>query len=176
MNPVTNYLLSIGALLACGYLTACGSGSSSSAGGGTDNANHIVSQSAAKYSESSASNDTKGTADDTTYTLDTAGLIISGTFDAGSNAQDFFKIKRGAYNFLNVQVYVDGQKVTSASQNTTVTLDAVIADGYSTLLGSAYFNHAGFLPVDTAPQDWVISVFTTLNMGKAYTIEIVGSN
>jgi len=177
MNYSKIGLFSICASTILSGLVGCSKPSSSGDNGsGSSTVSHIVSQNAIQYLENGVdTNDAKSTAENTAYVLDSAGLIIKGTFDSGAAAHDFFKFKRGTFNHLHVQVYVDGQKISDSSQKTVLTMDAVADDGYSTLMGHGYFNRAWFMPQNTAPQDWVISVFTNVNMGKSYIIEIIGA-
>jgi len=132
--------------------------------------NHIVSGGSSYVEKNESTNQTRTQAEDTGYVLDEVGLTIQGEFEGSSPSTDFYKINTGAFDRVQVQVYVNGQRETSENHLTFVSLDNFIDDGYSSIMGPGYFNRAW---IQTQSQ-WTLSVFTNAALGSRYTIELKG--
>lgn len=110
---MVSILLSSFLLVSCaGSKSDSGSGSAGSSD--TSSASHIVGSNPASYNEQSDSgNGSKATGEATNYTVDSEGLIISGVFNAGSSLSDFYQFHTGNFERVSVQVFVDGQAIST---------------------------------------------------------------
>jgi hypothetical protein len=131
---------------------------------------HIVGATAMNYSETNETNNsTSGNAENTIYTVNEAGIVISGSSESASPTTDFYKFSTGTYGKVDVQVFVNGATETEESHKTTITLDAFETDGYSSLMGSGYFIRAWI----QSNKSWVLSIAPPA--GASYTIEMKGA-
>ena len=133
---------------------------------------HIVGTAAVKYTESSeTANNASSTAESTSYSLDTTGIVINGTFEAGTPTSDYYKFNTGTFTKVDVQVFVNGVKDTEESHKTSLSMGAAVYNGYSNLMGSGYFIRAWA----ESGKDWVIGVIpASTAAGLSYTMEIKG--
>ncbi|MGE0871723.1 MAG: hypothetical protein AB7P03_24400 [Kofleriaceae bacterium] len=147
-------------LATLGALAACGGGSDGSID--ADNGS-ILGPTPTLYTETGTSAYMAPEA--TGYTLDPAGIRISGT-SASAGATDYFELARGTATRVDVQAFVNGTKQSEANSVAMIALDNA-GDGYSALRGNGYFIRA---TIDTAAT-YVLSI----SIGPAdasYTLEM----
>jgi hypothetical protein len=151
-------------------VVACG-GEGGGDGSGTappPDAGSILGSAATSYAEANdAGNSSEAGSEVTGYTLDVDGLRITGTFAATGTTYDYYRFNTGAYRYVDVQAFVNGVKQDAQNYESTVTLNAFVNDGYSTLTGHAYFVNAWMSGTD---RDYVIGISGT--PGASYTLEL----
>lgn len=181
LNKIKSFLLVFALISTSLTLSSCRSSSSSdpaeNANGTLESGNedHIVGSDAASYYEKEdVNNSSSSKSENVGYTLDKVGLVIHGTFadSAGSVSNDFYKFNTGTFSKINVQVYVDGKKETEANHLTTISLNAAVDDGYSTLMGNGYFIRGWIQP----SKEWLLNILppTGTPASQSYTIELIG--
>ncbi|MBW2731694.1 MAG: hypothetical protein JRH20_04830 [Deltaproteobacteria bacterium] len=125
---------------------------------------HIVGADALRYDEQDdTANTLKAGAEDTGYTLDEKGIVIWGSFSPGDT--DHYIFNAGSFDRFDLQVFIDGAKAGSS-----VSIDAVVDDGYSTLSGQGYFINGG-LP--NSGVNYLLKVSDWVE--KPYTIQLKGN-
>lgn len=112
-----------------------------------DPSGSILGEEAAQYS---ATNESTDAPEETGYTLDEAGLSITGSWDGTRS----FVFSTGEHERVNVQIFSDGVAQKSGTSTVTVTLDALLDDGLSTLSGGGYFINAYV----TQNTDYVVAI------------------
>ncbi|MBL7669726.1 MAG: hypothetical protein JNM39_04515 [Bdellovibrionaceae bacterium] len=131
---------------------------------------HIVGPNPTQYTQKDTrANISSSLAEDTGYTLDHSGLVITGSFEgtaASAGSKHYYKFNTSTFDSLSAQVFINGLGQTETSQDSFITLFSAVSNGYSHLTGIGYFTGAWIQPLKV----WVIGISTTGN----YQIEIVG--
>jgi hypothetical protein len=157
-------------LVLCALLVMAACGGADDGGAPVDNSS-ILGAGAASYTEASeATNGTDPGSELTGYTLDAAGLRITGAFEAASPSSDNYRFDTGGLTRIDVQVFVNGTKQNEANYGVAISLDAFVDDGYSTLSGNGYFVNAW---MSSPPaKAYVLTVTPLTASGTPYTVEL----
>ena len=163
MTRVTAALATVLALSACGSDDPP-AGSVAPDGGGPavpGAAEHIVGSGAKAYAEKSeVSNACAVTPEDAAYTLDEAGIVISGTFEAATPTVDCFSFKSGTATNALVRVFVNGSASTAPHLKCSGYSESVVAPA------------TGKGPVQPNLTCTVGVYPTAAEVGLTYTIEL----
>lgn len=130
-----------------------------------DPSGSILSAAAASFS---AVGSTAGISEETSYTLDEAGLSIMGNW--GDETAHSFVFETGEFDRINVQVFSDGVVQEQQTATVSVSLDTVEDDGLSTLFGQGYFKNASVTP-GTA---YVVNISSS-EAGETFEVQLQGS-
>lgn len=137
-----------------------------------DGPSTIVKADAATYTEANESgNNSHENAEDISYTLDDIGMIISGSFESSDPSNDYYKFNTSTFGRMSVQVFIDGVRQESLTNEVNIHLNAFEDDGYSTLTGDGYFINAWIQP----DMEYVISI-TGAEGRNSYRMEIIGGD
>jgi hypothetical protein len=133
---------------------------------------HVVDNSIADtFAETNeVDNSSRDTPELSEYTLDSSGLIITGSFENGNPTRDIYLFNTGEFQDVDVVVIIDN----AIAETLSISLDAFVDDGYSTLGGLGYFYSAW---LSNTNVDYILSLNPSSDLeGKTYTIEIVGTD
>jgi hypothetical protein len=124
--------------------------------------------------QSEANNDTSSTSELTSYTLNTNGLKITGTFESSNNTWDYYRFNSGSFSTVDVYVLINGVIQDANNARIFLSLDNYVEDGYSSYSGN-YFDNASVSITGGNNQDWVVGITESPGgnvAGVSYTIEI----
>jgi hypothetical protein len=114
----------------------------------------------------------------TNYVLSLEGLKIYGEF-AGASESDAYVFNTGVYGRMNVYVFIDGVRQYEENSQVYLSLNNMVNDGYSTLMGNGYFINASVSPTGETYQDYILTIGGHLDVdvtGSSYIIEISAAN
>lgn len=129
---------------------------------------HIVGSSAQQYTEASeSSNNVTGTAEATGYTLNSTGIVISGSFEASSPTWDNFSFNSGSAGYATVRAFVNG-----AASSADIKLQC---SGYSALPIGSSASTQDKVAVIAGKTCYVIVYPVAAEAGSSYTIEMISA-
>jgi hypothetical protein len=114
-------------------------------------------------------NNSHDDSEQTGYTLDTEGIKISGNLTSSDTA-DYFRFNTGTFGRIDIQLYIGGEKQGEGGYVATLSLNAFVDDGYSTLHGNGYFINAWIQP----GMSYVIGILNSAADGEYY-LEMKGN-
>jgi hypothetical protein len=157
------------AVLSCFVLFGCGG---SNSGDDTPSPTpttylHIVSSGAAYTEAQETSNSVSGTPENTGYTLDSTGIIITGTFEASSPSYDYFQFNSGTNSNAIVRAFVNG-----AASASTFKLQC---QGYSIAPSVGSASQETKVAVVSGLPCKIIVYPAAAEAGATYTVELIAT-